>query len=95
VRQCAVTPFAVTQGERSSFPLQETRDLPRHTDVTGNGTLETRGDTAVPGDQQRAIDGGRCCGKQGAELRCKLCRYSPTYWQRHDAQTPNGSGVDA
>src|SRR5258706_16366436 len=39
VRQCAVTPFAVTQGERSSFPLQETNDLHRHTRVTGSGAL--------------------------------------------------------
>ncbi len=26
-----------------------------------------------------AIAANRCCGKYGAELRCQLCRWSPTY----------------
>ena len=33
----------------------------------------------VSEDQQQAIVAGHCCGKNGAELRCQLCRWSPTY----------------
>jgi len=34
---------------------------------------------ALPDEQQQAIAAGRCCGKDGAELRCQLCQWSPTY----------------
>ncbi len=36
---------------------------------------------AVSADQQQAIATGRCCGLDGVHLLCKLCRWSPTYWQ--------------
>jgi hypothetical protein len=34
---------------------------------------------AVSEDQQQAIAAGHGCGNDGAELRCQLCRWSPTY----------------
>lgn len=74
VRQRAVTPFAVTQGERTSNPLQEAVDYTIPTCVTEDGALvEDRS------EHEKAIATGRCCGANGAELRCKLCRWSPTY----------------
>ncbi len=41
---------------------------------------------AVSADQQQAIATNRCCGRTpGAELRCQLCRWSPTYWRAMEA----------
>ena len=61
VRQCAVTPFAVTPCERSSRTLQGSRDLPEATHVTGGGALGSGalGKAATSADQQRAIGDGR------------------------------------
>ena len=74
VVQCPVTMFAVTHGERSSFTLQEKKDRPGHTRVTGGGTVSLIGDQS------------KCCGKYGAGSAggailpwCKLCAQSPIY----------------
>lgn len=117
VSQCDVTPFAVTQCERASIPLQETLPNSRHTSVTnvgtpaghagqsqteilnrfdvlrptalaGSDTAESsggiEGQPSVPTEQVGAVESGACCGRAGAELRCKLCQWSPTYdpWLR-------------
>ncbi|MDQ3417219.1 MAG: hypothetical protein M3541_00275 [Acidobacteriota bacterium] len=79
-----VTRNAVTLGERSSLTLQESLSHLCPTDirsvtgksVTGERDVET-GNAAE--EQQAAIRENRCCGRDGAELRCKLCRWSPTY----------------
>jgi hypothetical protein len=47
--QCSVTPFAVTQGERVSTPLQKTPTLGRYTPVTDGGTLRKRSHVTISG----------------------------------------------
>ncbi len=34
-----------------------------------------------PVERRTAVERAKCCGRAGAELRCKLCRWSPTYWR--------------
>ncbi|MGH9311710.1 MAG: hypothetical protein ACRD1S_00800 [Vicinamibacterales bacterium] len=82
-------------GERSSDPLQEKGSVSLSTAVTGGPDTVgvTRGPDTQHSDnhQQRAIEDGRCCGRDGSELRCKLCRWSSTYWRRtleEDASAP-------
>ncbi len=51
-------------------------------EVATGATKNRESEGAVSNDQQQqAIASGRCCGLDGQKLSCKLCRWSPTYWQ--------------
>ncbi|MCR4375478.1 MAG: hypothetical protein NUW22_11565 [Acidobacteria bacterium] len=77
--QCPVTGNAVTPCERSSDPLE--KNAPKNI----HSVTESR-DTGIAGEvcdgQLAAINLGHCCGTNGTLLRCKVCPWSPTYWQR-------------
>lgn len=78
VRQCAVTPCAVTQGERSSSTLQETRDPPRHSPVTGSGALPSAG--SVTAKTLEELRGGAAHNEgDGRVPRCWCRRCQPGF----------------
>lgn len=75
--RCPVTGFAVTPVERALVPLQENLSSSRHTSVTDGGTPSLKRPAGA--DLHDDVLAGRCCGRDGAELRCKLCRWSSAY----------------
>lgn len=89
-----VTRSRVTPGERASTPLQEDsslntpRDRNRDTERgipmqdSGRKGHEVGNHEVVEGQtgaRATAIAAGRCCGLDGSELRCQLCRWSAAY----------------
>lgn len=70
VFQCPVTPFAVTQVERTSVPLQN--------NVTP-GSLQG---VTPKWDSLRSLGKVECCDERGKWPRCKLCPSSHTYWRQ-------------
>jgi DNA primase len=92
-----VTRDAVTQCERSSFTLQESQsreELPDIHSVTQESVTE-RSVIKKSVTERRVTEGWEaaeaeidvegphpCCEGGPLQLRCALCRQSPTYWQR-------------
>lgn len=61
--------------------------VPRPTGVTADGTLPGSVGpalTVAEPERQQVVESGACCGQDGSQVRCQLCRWSSTYWRRQD-----------
>lgn len=101
VRRCACAPGVRTpstlQGpsNRGSDRTCVARSgtVRRPTPVTEGGTA-ARGGSADPSSagarlpeaHQQDVDRGVCCGQDGSQVRCKLCRWSATYYRRGEGE---------
>ena len=79
----------VTPGGTLAFIPNDTGSTPQDSSVVDARMPVERHHPSAPYDAalstdhleglEAAIAEGRCCGRPGSELRCKLCRWSPTY----------------